>query len=121
MAHYPIIKQEVEELLAKGTNEPLVVDAGFYLNVFVVPKCTGGLGPLLHLTQFNFFMHIPSFKMPNIRQICHLIEKGDYAFFLLISRMLIYIFVLLNITMTFYSLVGSTNLISGRFYLFGFL
>ena len=42
MAHYPIIQKEMEKLLAKGTTAPSTGGAGFYSNVFVVPKCTGG-------------------------------------------------------------------------------
>ena len=41
--HHPIIQKEVDELLAKGTTEALSGDAGFYLNIFVVPKYTCGL------------------------------------------------------------------------------
>ena len=42
-AHHPIIQKEVEELLAKGAIEPSPSGSGFYCNVFVVPKCAGGL------------------------------------------------------------------------------
>ena len=41
-AHHPIIQMEVDQWLAKGTIELLSV-VGFYSNVFVVPKHTGGL------------------------------------------------------------------------------
>ena len=40
--HHPIT-QEVDELLAKGVIEPLSGGAGFYSNVFIVPKHTGDL------------------------------------------------------------------------------
>ena len=45
----------------------------------------------------------------------------EITLFLLISRMLIYLSLLLNITITFYILFGNTNLISGRFFLLGWL
>ena len=48
--------------------------AGFYSNVFIVPKHTDGLW------LFNHYLHIPSFKMPTIRYVCQLIQYGDYAF-----------------------------------------
>ena len=63
-AHHPVIQKEVDELLANGAIEPSSGGAGFYSSVFVVPKHTGGLCPILNLKDFNCFMHIPSFKMP---------------------------------------------------------
>ena len=79
-AHHPIIKKEVDELLAKGANEPSSGGAGFYSSMFVVPKHTGGLWPILNLKHFNCYMHIPSFKMSTIRHVSQLIQHGDYAF-----------------------------------------
>ena len=49
MAHHYIIQKEVDELLAKGANGPLTGGAGFYSNVFVVPKCTGGIQSIISL------------------------------------------------------------------------
>ena len=48
--------------------------------MFVVPKHTGGLRPILSLKHFNHFMHIPFFKMPTIKNIWQLIQQGDFAF-----------------------------------------
>ena len=41
--HHHIIQKEVDELLAKVNSELSTGGAGFYSNVFVVPKHTGGL------------------------------------------------------------------------------
>ena len=79
-AHHPVIQKEVDELLAKGAIEPSSGGASFYSSVFVVPKHTGGLCPILHLKCFNHFMHIPSFKMPTLKTVWQLIQQGDYAF-----------------------------------------
>ena len=79
-AHHPVIQKEVDELLAKGAIEPSSGGAGVYSSVFVVPKCTGGLCPILNLKHFNHFMHIPSFKMPTLKNIWQLIQQGDFAF-----------------------------------------
>ena len=79
-AHHPVIQKEVDELLAKGAIEPSSGGAGFYSSVFVVPKCTRGLRPILNLKHFNCFMHIPSFKMPTLKYVQQLIQQGDYAF-----------------------------------------
>ena len=67
-------------LLAKGVIEPSSGGAGFYSSMFVVPKHTGGLWPILNLKHLNHYMHVPSFKIPTIRHIWQLIQCGDYAF-----------------------------------------
>ena len=63
-AHHPIIQKEVDELHSKAVIEPSSGGAGFYSSVFVVPKHTGGLWPILNLKLFNLYLHIPSFKIP---------------------------------------------------------
>ena len=80
VAHYPIIQKEVGELLAKGVIEASFGGAGFFSSMFVVPKHTGSLQPILNLKAFNHYMHILSFKMPTIRHVWQLIQHGDYAF-----------------------------------------
>ena len=79
-AHHPIIEKEVDELLAKGAIEPSSCGGGFYSSMFVVPKHTGGLRPILNLKHVNCYMHIPSFKMPVIRHVQQLVQHGDCAF-----------------------------------------
>ena len=117
-AHHPVIQKEVDELLAKGAIEPSSGGAGFYSSVFVVPKHTGGLRPILNLKHFTCYMHIPSFKMPTLKTIWQLIQHDDLLF-PLIYRMLIYIFPLLSIIIISYVLFGIMCLISGRFYPLG--
>ena len=79
-AHHPIIQKEVDELLSKRVIDPSSGGAGFYSSMFMVPKYTGGLQPILNLKHFNHYMHIPSFKNPTIRHVWQLIQHGDYAF-----------------------------------------
>ena len=79
-AHHPLIQKEVGELLAKGAVEPSSGGAGFYSSMFVVPKHTGGLWPILNLKHYNCYIHVPSFKMPTIRHVWQLIQLVDYAF-----------------------------------------
>ena len=79
-AHHPVIQKEVDELLAKGAIEPSSCGAGFYSSMFVVPKYTGGLCPILSLKHFNHYMHIPSFKMPTLENVWQLIQQGEFAF-----------------------------------------
>ena len=57
--HHPIIEKEVDELLAKGVIEPSSGGGGFYSSVFLVPKCTGCLQPMLNLKP----------KVPTIRHV----------------------------------------------------
>ena len=75
-----LFRREVDELLAKEAIEPNSGGAGFYSSMFVVPKHTGGLCPILNLKHFNHYMHIPSFKMPTLKNIWQLIQQGDHAF-----------------------------------------
>ena len=75
-----LFRKEVDELLAKGAIEPSSGGAGFYSSIFVVPKHTGGLHPILNLRHFNRYMHIPSFKMPTLKNVWQLIQHGDFAF-----------------------------------------
>ena len=79
-AHHPIIQKEMEELLSKLAIEPSSGGAGFYSSVFVVPKHTGGLWPILSLKWFNHYLYIPSFKMSTIRHVQQLIQHGTYVF-----------------------------------------
>ena len=79
-AHHPVIQKEVDELLAKGAIEPSSGGAHFYSSMFVVPKHTGGLWRILNLKHFNHYLHIPSFKMQNLKHVCQLIQHGDYGF-----------------------------------------
>ena len=79
-AHHPVIQKEADELLAKGAIEPSSRGTGFYSSMFVVPKHTGSLQPILILKHFNCYMHIPSFKMPTFKHVWQLIQHGDYAF-----------------------------------------
>ena len=115
-AHHPVIQKEVDELLAKGAIEPSSGGAGFYSSVFVVPKHTGGLRPILNLKWFNRYMHIPSFKMPTLKTVWQLIQQGDYAFSIDLQDAY-YMFPLLSIIAGFYIFFGVMCLISGGFYL----
>ena len=46
----------------------------FTPNIFVVPKCMGGLHPFFNLKQFNCYIHIPTFKRPTYYQM----DKASY-------------------------------------------
>ena len=48
MAHHPAIQKKGDELLSKGAIEPFTGGAGFYSNIFLVPKHIGGLWHILN-------------------------------------------------------------------------
>ena len=52
----------------------------FTLNDFVVPRHKSGWHSILNVTEFNCYMHIPTSKMPTIKQVWQLIKQGDYTF-----------------------------------------
>ena len=115
-AHHPIIQKEVDELFSKGAIEPSSGGAGFYSSVFVVPKHTGSLWPILNLKQFNCYLHIPSFKMPTIRHVWKLIQHGDYAFSIDLQDAYLHIPIVQH-HHCLYNLFGMLCHISGRFHL----
>ena len=111
-AHQPIIQKEVDELFSKGAIEPSLGIAGFYSSVFVVPKHTGGLWPILNLKWVNHYMHILKCLLSDM---CGPLFSMVIMLSSLIYRMLIYIFLLLSITVIFYDLFVTTCFISGSF------
>ena len=115
--HHPIIQKEVDELLAKGVIEPSSGGASFFSSMFVVPKCTGGLQPILNWKCFKCYMHVPSFKMTT--QLSDM-SSSLFSMAIILSplnyRMLIYIFLSLSSIIISYILFSTMCLISGRFY-----
>ena len=117
-AHHPVIQKEVDELHAKGAVEPSSGGAGFYSSMFVAPKHTGGLCPILNLKHFNCFMHIPTFKMPTLKNIWQLIQQGDFAFSIHLHDAYLHDSIVKH-RHHFLCFFGVICLISGRFYLLG--
>ena len=116
-AHYPIIQQKVDELLAKGAIESPSGGAGFYSNVYVVPKHTDGLKLILNLLCFNCYMHTPTFKTHSIRHVWQLIEHGDYAFFIYLKDAYLHVPIVKHDNHHFfYNLCGKICHISEKFY-----
>ena len=109
-----LFRRRLMSSLLREKIEPSSGGAGFYSSVFVVPKHTGGLRPILNLKHFNCFMHILSFKMPTLKTVRSLSSRVIMPF-PLIFRMPIYMFPLLSIIASFYVLFGIMCLISGGF------
>ena len=89
-----------DKLLPKGSNEPSSGGTGFYSNVFVVPKHTTSLFPIINIKEFSCYMHILNFRMTTISKVQQHVQEGDYAF-LSILMMLICILLLLNVSSYF--------------------
>ena len=53
---------------------------GFYSNVFLVRKASGGWPPVIDLKNLNAHIHAPHFRMFTTSSVLSSVEKGDYAF-----------------------------------------
>ena len=75
------LHQAVQDLLAKGAIQQVqnTSTPGFYSRVFVVPKKTGGMRPVIDLSHLNKYLRVPHFKMETTRSLAHAISKGDWA------------------------------------------
>ena len=82
--------------------------------MFVVPKHTGGIRPILNLKHFNHFMHISSFKMPTLQNVWQLIQQGDFALSIDLQDAYLHVPIVKHHHL-FYVLFGIMCLISGRF------
>ena len=114
-AHHFIIQKEMDELLAKGAIEQSTGGAGFssqhilsFLGICVAYIQYSTLNDLIAICTYLFLRCLLWDRYSNL-------FNREIMLFLFISRMLIYIFPLLSITITFYSLFDNTNLINGKF------
>ena len=53
---------------------------GFYSNVFLVRKASGGWRPVIDLKNLNSHIHAPHFRMFTTSSVLSSVKKGDYAF-----------------------------------------
>lgn len=72
-----VMDKEVSALLTKGAIE-CASGPGFTSPLFVIPKKTGDLRPVLNLRALNQFLPVQHFKMETIQHVCHLINPKDY-------------------------------------------
>jgi ribonuclease HI len=74
--------QEVEELLQKQAVEEVPqteINQGFYSTLFLVPKKTGDLRPVINLKPLNKYLRKQHFKMDSLKTVLNLVQKGDFA------------------------------------------
>ena len=82
--------QALEEILAMGEQIALMLQKnavtevppdspGFYSNVFLVPKPSGGWHPVIDLKNLNAHIHAPHFRMFTTSSVLSSVRKGDYT------------------------------------------
>ena len=115
-AYHPTIQKEVDELLAKGAKEPSSGGAGFYPNVFLflsIPMASSlyiTISSLIIICTFPLLRCLLSDMFQNVFNIVIMLSP-------FISRMFIYIFLLLSIIIIFHNLFGKICHITGKVYL----
>ena len=75
------MREQISLMLQKnGITEVPPDSPGFYSNVFLVRKASGGWRPVIDLKNLNAHIHAPHFRMFTTSSVLSSIEKGDYAF-----------------------------------------
>ena len=75
------LQQAVDALLMKGAIERItnVMSLGFYSRLFLVPKKTGDLRPVIDLSTLNRHMVVPHFKMETQGSVRSAIRSQEWA------------------------------------------
>ena len=76
---FRLLSEEVQSLLLKRVIEeipPTQSTPGFYSRLFLVPKKTGGMRPVIDLSILNSYLSVPHFKMETNRSIRTCILPG---------------------------------------------
>ena len=76
---FRLLSEEVQSLLLKSVIEeipPTQSTPGFYSRLFLVPKKTGGMRPVIDLSILNSYLSVPHFKMETNRSIRACILPG---------------------------------------------
>ena len=73
------VNQETKELLQKGAIQPTKrSNCRFVSNIFLIPKKSGGLRPVINLKDLNTFVRYEHFKMENIKLVKEIIQSNDF-------------------------------------------
>ena len=77
-----LLQTAVEGLLRKGAVEvvPSCLTPGFYSRLFLRPKPTGELRPIIDLSRLNELIVCPSFKMETAHSIQTALQEGEWTF-----------------------------------------
>ena len=75
------MREQITLMLQKNAITEVNPDSpGFYSNVFLVRKASGGWRPVIDLKNLNAHIHAPHFRMFTTSSVLSSVEKGDYAF-----------------------------------------
>ena len=75
------MREQISLMLQKNAISEISPDTpGFYLNVFLVRKASGGWRPVIDLKQLNHHIDAPHFRMHTISSVLNTVERGDYTF-----------------------------------------
>ncbi len=74
-------EQQVQDLMDKGAVERVQkrFSPGFYSNLFLVQKASGGYHPVINLKPLNRCMVVPKFKMETIAAVIKSVRTGDWT------------------------------------------
>ena len=74
-------REQISLMLQKNAISEISPDTpGFYSNIFLVCKASGGWCPVIDLKQLNHHIDAPHFCMHTISSVLSTVERGDYAF-----------------------------------------
>ena len=75
------MREQITLMLQKNAITEVPPDSpGFYSNVFLVRKASGGWRPVIDLKNLNAHIHAPHFRMFTTSSVLSSVRKGDYAF-----------------------------------------
>ena len=75
------MREQITIMLQKNVITEMPPDSpGFYSNVFLVRKASGGWRPVIDLKNLNAHIHAPHFRMFTTSSVLSSVEKGDYPF-----------------------------------------
>ena len=75
------MREQISLMLQKNAiTEVPPNSTGFYWNVFLVRKATGGWHPVIDLKSLNAHIHAPHFRMFTTNSVLSSVQRGDYAF-----------------------------------------
>ena len=75
------MREQISLMLQKNAITEVPSDLpGFYSNVFLLRKASGGWRPVIDLKNLNAHFHAPHFRMFTTSSVLSSVEKRDYAF-----------------------------------------
>ena len=75
------MREKISLMLQKNVITEVPPDSpGFYSNIFLVRKASGGWRPVIDLKNLNAHIHAPHFRMFTTSSVLSSVEKEDYAF-----------------------------------------